>query len=1089
MPYLSGSQRSSLERTVVRAREVAMNGAREALQGLAVDRSEPFTHLSLAQRELRNDLRHKGRLLGDERDGKGIQTLERLAYELAYESWHKMLFARFLEANHLLMHPTHGVAVTLEECQELAEEEGFPDKWSAVTDYASKMLPALFRPSDPVMQVSLPLEFRVQLENLLTGLEDDLFVADDALGWVYQYWQSAEKERINQSGDKIDGERLPAVTQLFTEPYMVDFLIDNSVGAWWTARHPGQIPPVPFHYLRTLPDGTPAAGGYETWPTAYRNLTYLDPCMGSGHIVVRMLQVLVPLRMADEGLTVEEATDRVLSENLHGLELDPRCTQIAAFNLALTAWKLCGGYRTLPELHLACSGLGPTGTKESWRDLSKLAAEPNLQARLKEGLEFLYLHFKMAPQIGSLMNPGALASQGLFGASFEEILPYLEKASALENDTETRELGVFAAGMAKAGALLAKKYVLQITNVPYLSRGKQDTELADFCEDHYPDAKGDLANVFLERMLRGAENGGMVMTVMPQNWLFLKSYKKCRESLLQRYTWNYLARLGPGAFSQISGEVVKAILISLTQTKPKPDHLLTGLDVSDAPSADAKEEALKTTELKTVSQKAQLGNPDARVLLDESSSLTLLNEYADCLVGVLNGDTPRFVKEFFEIPKFFTLWSKLQTTTENTIYNGGYKRIIYFDEANGHLREEEWIRREKLHNSDQRGQSLIGKKGITISAMGSLPATLFLGSRFDSNVAVISPHNPAHLPAIWCFCSSPQFNEEVRKIDQKLNVTNATLVKVPFDLEHWTRVAEEKYPNGLPAPYSDDPTQWLFHGHPEPSTHPVQVALARLMGYTWPAESDPEMELDPRARALIEAVKPFEALVDQDGIVCIPAVNGEPPAAEQLRKYLQAVYGEAWSAQTLERLLREAGSSATTLEDYLRHEAFKQHCDLFQQRPFVWHIWDGRRDGFSAFVHYHRLTAATLQRLLYTYLGDWIRQCEARVQQGQGGSDGQLQAALALQKKLEAILEGEAPYDVFVRWKPIEEHPIGWNPDLNDGVRLNIRPFLEADVLRHKPRIKWGVDRGKNPAGAPWGEVRDNDRHLTLAEKRAARDA
>ncbi len=74
--------------------------------------------------------------------------------------------------------------------------------------------------------------------------------------------------------------------------------------------------------------------------------------------------------------------------------------------------------------------------------------------------------------------------------------------------------------------------------------------------------------------------------------------------------------------------------------------------------------------------------------------------------------------------------------------------------------------------------------------------------------------DPDHLPAIWCFCSSPEYHQAVRRIDQKLNVTNATLTKVPFDLDHWTIVASERYPNGLPLPYSDDPTQWIFHGHP-----------------------------------------------------------------------------------------------------------------------------------------------------------------------------------------------------------------------------------------------------------------------------------
>jgi len=136
-----------------------------------------------------------------------------------------------------------------------------------------------------------------------------------------------------------------------------------------------------------------------------------------------------------------------------------------------------------------------------------------------------------------------------------------------------------------------------------------------------------------------------------------------------------------------------------------------------------------------------------------------------------------------------------------------------------------------------------------------------------------------------------------------------------------------------------------------------------------------------------------------------------------------------------------------------------------------------------------------LERLIHTYLGDWIRTQEAGVSNGVDGAPLRLAAAQALKKKLVAILEGEAPHDIFVRWKPLAQQPIGWNPDLNDGVRLNIRPFMTAEVLRHnkKPKlnITWDKDRGKDVESAPWYPVfkgdRINDYHLTLAEKRASR--
>ena len=98
--------------------------------------------------------------------------------------------------------------------------------------------------------------------------------------------------------------------------------------------------------------------------------------------------------------------------------------------------------------------------------------------------------------------------------------------------------------------------------------------------------------------------------------------------------------------------------------------------------------------------------------------------------------------------------------------------------------------------------------------MRNLPTSIYFGSKFDNNIGVLTPFEEKNCAAIWCFCSSQEYINAVRRIDQKLNVTNGTLVKVPFDLAHWQQVAAERYPHGLPKPYSDDLTQWLFHGHP-----------------------------------------------------------------------------------------------------------------------------------------------------------------------------------------------------------------------------------------------------------------------------------
>jgi hypothetical protein len=384
--------------------------------------------------------------------------------------------------------------------------------------------------------------------------------------------------------------------------------------------------------------------------------------------------------------------------------------------------------------------------------------------------------------------------------------------------------------------------------------------------------------------------------------------------------------------------------------------------------------------------------------------------------------------------------------------------------------------------------------------MRLLPVSIHCGPHFDNNTAVIVPQNIDDLPAIWCFCSSPEYNKAVRQIDQSLKVTNATLVQVPFDLEYWKKVAEEKYPKGLPKPYSDDPTQWIFHGHPAQSEHPLQVAVARLLGYRWPAETDEKMELADEARDLIKKCDQLLPYADEDGIVCIPSVRGEAPAADRLLNLLAAAYNTRWNTDKLSQLLKQADHEGKTLETWLRDKFFSQHCKLFHHRPFIWHIWDGLQDGFSALVNYHKFNYKNLETLIYLYLADWIKRQKDDMDSGIDGAGERLAAAENLKNKLEMILQGENPYDIFVRWKPLEQQPIGWNPDLNDGVRLNIRPLMTvpevrkkgSGVLRDRPNINWKKDRGKDVESAPWFHLfkgeRINDYHLTLAEKHAAKE-
>ena len=266
-----------------------------------------------------------------------------------------------------------------------------------------------------------------------------------------------------------------------------------------------------------------------------------------------------------------------------------------------------------------------------------------------------------------------------------------------------------------------------------------------------------------------------------------------------------------------------------------------------------------------------------------------------------------------------------------------------------------------------------------------------------------------------------------------------------------------------------------------------------------------EYELSNEARALISKSESLKPYAKEDGIVCIPPVRGEIKAEDRLERLLAAVYGSEWSSNKKSELLARVDYCGKSLESWLRGKFFADHCKLFHDRPFIWHLWDGLSDGFGVLVNYHKLNYKSLETIVYSYLGDWIIRQKQDKTKGVDGAEEKLAAAEFLKKRLEVILEGERPHDIFVRWKSMDNQPMGWNPDLDDGVRLNIRPFLTASdvgkkgagVLRDKPNIDWEKDRGKDVGSAPWFKLGPeygahkgyclNKHHLSLTVKRDSR--
>ena len=216
------------------------------------------------EKALRRGLRAKRRQLGDEGE-----SVELLLSECAYEQWHRLLFARFLAENGLLIHPEYRAPVTLAECA------SSPPSWASPMRGGGGSLrgrdPAGdLPPRRPLRPASLAPEVEARARGDRGRAPAEVFTSDDGLGWVYQYWQREKKDEVNASERKIGGADLGPVTQLFTENYMVRFLLENSLGAWWASRHPESPLVEGWEYLRfderasRPPD--PSTAGPSAWP-------------------------------------------------------------------------------------------------------------------------------------------------------------------------------------------------------------------------------------------------------------------------------------------------------------------------------------------------------------------------------------------------------------------------------------------------------------------------------------------------------------------------------------------------------------------------------------------------------------------------------------------------------------------------------------------------------------------------------------------------------------------------------------------------------------------------------------------------------
>ena len=417
----------------------------------------------------------------------------------------------------------------------------------ALCNQLSDVLPQMFEPISDYTELLFPdgLLREDSVLAMLAAVDAENWADIQVIGWLYQYYNTELKNEtfeLLKKNVKITKERIGAATQLFTPEWIVRYMVENSLGRLWLEGHDDPALRRRWRYYMDEAEQEPQVAAQLAQIRAQESriqpeeIRLLDPCMGSGHILVYAFDVLMEIYRT-QGYTDRDAVSAIIENNLYGLDIDDRAAQLAYFALMM---KACEHDRRFlrrgvqPHVCAVAEWNGNPNDSPAWSDGQRRAAR-----MLRET-------FRDAKEYGSILSiPKPLADaldalgENPFGGE-----------TALGVDAENLQR------LAAQAKIMARKYDVVVTNPPYMGSSGMGARLAEFVKKQYPDSKSDLFAVFMERGREYTKANGYLAMITQHAWMFLSSFEKLRAKLMELDTVN-MAHLGARAFEEIGGEVVQ----------------------------------------------------------------------------------------------------------------------------------------------------------------------------------------------------------------------------------------------------------------------------------------------------------------------------------------------------------------------------------------------------------------------------------------------------------------------------------------------------------------------------------------------------
>lgn len=1007
-----------------------------------------------------------------------------------------------------------------------------PGMFTKISDYKALLFPDNLLREDSV------------IGRMISDIDEDSWLDQvQIIGWLYQFYNTEPKDKVyaRKKGTKLSKKDIPAVTQLFTPDWIVHYMVENSIGRIFINKKQNEgvfadgrgADEMSFDEMEEkrisnekyiadsmgwkyfLPESKQIKEVREQLNEINKQLALkeiqdikiIDPCMGSGHILVYVFDVLMQIYEAN-GWTQRDAAISILENNIYGLDIDKRAYQLAYFSIMMKARSYNRRILTLglkPNVHEIIENSNEY----------KVYFDESLSKETQNEIISILNEMYDAKEYGSLITTG--------DHPYEDIINELKNTDfSLFNDLVIDNV----LPLIECAKVLSMKFDVTVTNPPYAPLSGCSAKLNDFVKRKYPDSKTDFCSVFMERCHEMTEKNGYQAMITMHSWMFLSSFEKLRKKLLINNTIVNMAHLGARAFEEIGGEVVQTTSFIFNNSYIK-DYNSLFKRLVDFKSQDSKEVAyLKDSNLyqtKATNFSKIPGSPIAYWISEKFRNKfqegKTISEYGITRRGLQTGNGEKFIRLWYEVSVgkiYFELEYDKQNSKKWFIFNSGGKfRRWYGNIENVVNWENNGYEIKKYEGSIIPSEDLYFKPIISWNKVSSGKISV----RYQRTGIIPGDASPFYfsenkkiLLYVEAILNSRVSSEIMQVLSPTLNFEVGNIAKVPLFMyqEEIDCINSMVYDNILfsKSDWDSFETSWDFTVHPLVKNHVSTVSEAYSL---WFKECDDRFkqlkeneeelnrifidiyglqdELDPyiedkdvtvRKADLERDVKSLisyavgcmfgrysldvEGLAyaggefdwskyqsfmpDKDNIISIcDDEYFEDDIVGRFIKFIKVAYGESTLDENLSFIasaLGGKGNPREVIRSYFLNDFYKDHCKIYQKRPIYWLFDSGKKNGFKALMYIHRYQPDLIARLRT----DYVHETQSRLNHSIDMINTQLDSDLTSLEKVrlnKELTKFKAQTEEVKKYEEIVHH---WADkmepmDLDDGVKVNYEKFKE----------------------------------------------